>query len=467
MSFLDLKSIALLERALTSLNRLSTLHSFLEIAPTFPGSVLLPKQLNKWKWLQNCRCHIAEGIVCLEKMEAPMDVDLIDEITLYIKHRILPKQIEMLSIEAYEKCIKVEIHNVDQDSGIIVELFSRLKNMRTLIADGPMDTWIELILKFTDRIALESIVLYRLLTSQSLVIAIAKHCPNLKSLTVSRFADINASLRTLSEHQLPKDDLVISYVLSGLRLEHATHCTYALSRIRTLYLYSFPSNFHINILGLLSGIREVRAESDGGHILLPALTQLHLALQRFSLSSFSSASVEQVTDLIQSSCGDSGSSLTTLELTKRIPEQTNELVIALVPHCPHLQHLVLGTFWLKRTNISMDAILLALSWHCPHLRSLDIDMPYQVTELGLLQLIAACPQLLMLRVSMDSKISVLYGKLFQSYQRNTCWGTMKPHSTIAPWVAMRIAMLRLHCCQEAPQHPYTLDTLIRLLLSLF
>lgn len=99
LSFLDLKSIALLERALTCPDRLTTLHSFLKISPSFPESVV---------------------------------IDMIDEITLHVQRIILTNQLDMLSVAAYKKCCTVHITD-KQDSATMVILFSRLKSMHTLI----------------------------------------------------------------------------------------------------------------------------------------------------------------------------------------------------------------------------------------------------------------------------------------------------------------------------------------------
>ena len=462
LSFLDIKSIALLERALTSTVRLSTLHSFLKFSPTLSGSVSVPRQFNKLKWLQDRHCRIAEGVVCLQELKAVVDFYLFDEITLHIKYRILPKQIEMLSIAAYNKCFKVII-DVDQDSVTMLKLFSRLKNMHAFSAKGYHDNWMRDALGCGNRTGLQHITLFSSSSriSHRTVTAIAKHCPNLQSLNVNRFDNISAALFTLSKRRLPRKALSIVQGLPELRVEHAAHCAHALSRISELSFH--PSTDNRNLPGLLpylTGMKELCANSKDDHVLLPILIVVGLPLERVMLGEYSSTTAEQVMELVQSCSG----SLTVLHLKHTSPTVTNAMVTALVPHSPHLQELVVGSF---RTSTSMDSCVLALSWHCPQLRELNMYCHGKASEITLLQLIAACPQLQVLGVPVHTLPPYLSKRLFQCRNKQVQWGTLKPHSTIAPWVAMRIAMLSLHCYQAAPQHLYTLDTLIRKFQSLF
>ena len=458
LSFLDLKSIVLLERALTCPVRLSTLHSFIRIAPSFSGNVTIPNDFNKWKWLKKRNCRITEGVVNLNMLTDAVDVDLIDKLALLVMllSTSLPTNIEKLYSNAYEKCCTLEVFVLYEDLFSMVVLLSQLKNIRKMSVDclTTID-WFASALLYVNITALEEITFTCFSTSQSAVIAIAKNCPNLKLLTMSSFANTNESLRILSEYNLPREKLEISGWLTELSADQATHCAHALSRIRSLHTGDL--SYWLHCIPHLTGLREIRVGSRGDHQLLLILALDCLPLERVKLSMFSSATVVDVTVFIRS-CSNT---LTSLNLSGKSSIVGNPLITALAPHCPHLQELVISSPWWS-TATCLDSSILALSWHCPQLRSLDIEMYGKVTELALLQLIAACPQLLMLRVSMNTKTSVLYGKLFQSYNRKTCWGTLKPHSTIAPWLAMRIAMLSLHCCQEAPQQPYTLDTLIRL-----
>ena len=445
LSFLDLKSIVLLERALTTTKKMSTLHSFLKISPAFAGSVLIPNDASKFKWLQVRHCRITQGVINLDKLEAPFDVDVINELTLcgLDQDRNISNKIGMISNKAFEKCKKVALNGTTQDLATIVELFSRLQNMRTLITDCFIDDWFEDALNnTTSGTTLERITFNDFPTSLTTVAAIVKHCPNLLSLEVFRFADTNEALLTLSEHKLPKEFLGVSHVLPELSVEQAFLCAHALSRICRLHTYYLSHCLHS--LPYLTGLRELYVGSHVDHILLPILSQHCLSLEIVRLSEYSSATVEQVVELIQSCSG----TLTVLQLNHASCVESNTLATALVPHCPHLQELVFGSLMVSHPRTTMDSSVLALSWHCPQLRELNMYCHGKASEITLLQLIAACPQLQVLEVPEYTVPPYFSRRLFQRRNKKVQWGTLKPHSTIAPWVAMRIAMLKLHCCQH-------------------
>ena len=335
--FLNLKSVALLERALTSPDRLTTLHSFLELCPAFEGTVYVSTQMSKMRWLQKRRCRIAKGVIYLEQLKAAVDVDQIDELTLYVRKRLIPNQIDMLSDVAYKNISKVDISVDDQDRSIMLKLFSRLKNMRTLSATGNIDDWIEDALNSTDRTALEKITFNDFPTSHTTVAAIVKHCPNLLSLEVFRFADTNEALLTLSEHKLPKELLGVSHSLSDLSVEQADRCAHALSRIRSLCTSkaSWPADILLGLAPYLTGLKGLWLKSSIDHKLLPLLAQHSLSLERVRICTHSSVTVELLAVLIVSN----RDSLTSLRINSDLSIAKTMLLTELMPYCPHLKGL--------------------------------------------------------------------------------------------------------------------------------
>ena len=336
--FLNLKSIALLERALTSPDKLATFHSFLELCPAFEGTVYVSTQMSKMRWLQKRRCRIAKGVIYLEQLKAAVDVDQIDELTLYVRKRLIPNQIDMLSDVAYKNISQVDISVDDQDRSIMLELFSRLKNIRTLSAPGNIDDWIEDALNSsTNSTSLESITLKHIPTSQTTVAAIVKHCPNLLSLEVFRFADTHEALLTLSEHKLPKELLGVSHALSELSITQAARCAHALSRIRSLCTSraSWPADLLLGLAPYLTGLKGLWLKSKIDHKLLPLLAQHSLSLERVRICTHSSVTVELLAVLIQSN----RDSLTSLRINSDLSIAKTMLLKELMPYCPHLQGL--------------------------------------------------------------------------------------------------------------------------------
>lgn len=233
------------------------------------GKVNISSQVTKFKWLKKRHCRISHGVVCLNMIQATLDIDLINDLTLHVKRRLISARIKFLSDKAYEKCFNVHIDDY-QDPVIIVELFSRLKNMRTLIVDGIINTWIDSALFCNNSKGLEHITLFSSSTTtpQSTVTAIVKHCPNLKSFEVSQFADTNAALCILSEHMLPQERLNLSLGFATLQSEQAAHCVHALSRISGLYLHSHSDIMNIvGLLPYLTGMKFLTANSKDDHIL--------------------------------------------------------------------------------------------------------------------------------------------------------------------------------------------------------
>ena len=154
-------------------------------------------------------------------------------------------------------------------------------------------------------VALRSIKIIDNQYLHSFVTAIVKHCPNLQSFELSKCHNIY-SLTTLSEHNLPREELILTqgWREVDIPLQQIPLCTLALSRIRTMKTshYSYPYNMNriIVLVSYFTGIRELWVNSMNDHMLLPRLFNNHLSLEKLIIGSNSTATDKQVGEFIQS-----------------------------------------------------------------------------------------------------------------------------------------------------------------------
>ena len=397
LSFLDLKSIVWLERALASNTMQQTLRSFLLFVPTIQYSIQIPQQLRRLKWFQLHKCRISQGSVYLNKLTNAFDLESIENITLFVDGEVNPNTIPLLSDMTSENISEVCFNCEDIDIVIAEGLFARLKNLRYLEITCEECNWITAAMRglqsavgvgnaiLLEKIGLEFMPEY---LPDSAVAAIAKSCPRLLSLDINSDDITVASLLLLSEHKLPLEELKVTALPHFDSPLQVARCAHALSRIPHLRTShegdsaDISSNTLTMTAPYLTGLSALCGNCEADHLLLPLFAQRPLPLRSVFLGRRSSATAAQVLQLLQRS----GSHLQRLRLDNEACEVSDAFILAAVPLLPQLEQLVLSYYDKDFT----EASLLALSEHCLQLEELDIGDYLGATEAVVLQLIRRC-----------------------------------------------------------------------------
>ena len=405
--FLCVKSIAMLETALASHEMQRIFRSFLAFSPTLKVSVNLNKSCDRRKWLKDRHCRIDLASVNFEIAAeiSPLDLATIDNIQLKINAKV--DIIYKLTDQFCDKVTSVFIDGLE-NAIFIRELFSCIVNVRHLEAcDMTDENIVNIIIGLNGNtserlgnVGLESIKISNVglengFTDRSVGI-IAITCPRLLTLDINCENLTSASLQFLSQKGLPIREFNLEKFIEIPSARIATHCAHALSRIRSFKTLPYTEWANdTNTLEImepyLTGIHELHALSDWDHCLLPKLCRHHLSLESLTLDFFSSATAEQVVELIQSS----STGLHTLELDGTSSIVNDALIVALAPICPDLQKIEFNYSCHNITDIS----LLALSQHCQKLQYVDIYRCTNLTENAILQFIKCFSKLRELFVS--------------------------------------------------------------------
>ena len=290
---------------------------------------------------------------------------------------------------------------------VIRELFTYIRNVSSIEVNTSQGSWIADALlspKYAPLLSLVSIQLYSWDITHYTVRAIAHACPNLQCLATQYLSE--ECLLTLSEHHLPHTELCISW-MPITSAEVAAQCAHALSRIQKIRspedLPVDPdtseitdTDMYIHPVPHLTALRALEVVGEIDHILLPVLAQHCRSLERVILGRRSTATVEQMAELIHSS----SDSLTVLELNYPSNIHGDTLITALAPYCSQLHELSISVCRHAQSAVT-DTSLLALSQHCICLKSLNICTCTQVTEAAVVQLLQCCTQLQKLLIPLN------------------------------------------------------------------
>ena len=221
------------------------------------------------------------------------------------------------------------------------------------------------------------------------VIAIAHHCPELKTLKLWKGTYTVSSIIALSEQGLPLEWLNLPYIPTIPDADTAMRCAHALSRLRNVFTSEITKHNNIDTAILcipyLTGIQYLTLNSSDDPDLLPLLAQHCHSIECIHLDSYD-LSLPDVLALCQANA-----SLEYIQSRVHLPPLTDDMLLALVQSCPRLENIA---FTCAITGIG----LLALSEHCPQLLEFNITECAQVTETTLLQLLQRCRKLKQLYV---------------------------------------------------------------------
>lgn len=132
-SFLDLKSIAILKRALASFTMQRTFRSLIKLLPAIQMNIKLPKEMKKLCWFKQRQCRVAQATVYLHAMEtelAYVEIDLIDKIDLFVSESTTLDQ-NLQIPESF--CTKISRVISGECDGVVMKmLLVRLMSIRNL-----------------------------------------------------------------------------------------------------------------------------------------------------------------------------------------------------------------------------------------------------------------------------------------------------------------------------------------------
>ena len=396
LSCLDLKSIVKLEAALVTNERRQTLSSFLSYYSQGNVEVNIPRELSKLKWLQAHDFSITKSIVHLDKLNATFETKLINRIQLVDNNTFISSTtVTYIPNDCYEKIFSVRF-DYQQNSDIIVELFSRFHHLRELKVQNIPDGWMQIVLRGLHNISnynilIEKLNITLLMLQESSLAEIAKYCPRLQSLSVN-FDIEEDSLLALSTHCPLLNQLNISYIPRIFKKKNAVLCAPALSCIHKIqtpysrYLDGNISNYRLTI-PYLTELRELSMDGYYDTYFVPLISQYCLKLEIINISEECSATSTQLLQLVQNCIN-----LHTIHFSNDVLYH-EEFLIGLAERCPNLQKLYFSHFIKHSTIPITDSSLLALSNNCLYLQALDLKGYVVFTESVVLQLIYSCKHL--------------------------------------------------------------------------
>ena len=264
-----------------------------------------------------------------------------------------------------------------------------IPDMRTIAAASPQLRELRLLRYCQDNITddvvtamvsrchlLENIHLASFTGTDRSVIAIAQHCPNLKSLEIKEGAYTHTSMKALSERGLPLESLSLPWMPIPHRDAH--RCAYALSLLHRINLQNQQL---IDREGLLVLARYCRA------------------LKEVDVRFVDSAAADVADAFIEMAHANSHSLRSITVYCMFTPHCfTNAQIGQLAQSCPHLKKLCLHDI----ASIQ-DTGILALSEHCPGLEFLYLTGTETglktVSEGALLRLVQGCSKLGLISLS--------------------------------------------------------------------
>ena len=398
-SFLNLKSIIVLEVALVSYERRQTLSAFLSFFSKVHIEVDIPSQMTKLNWIQAHDFPITKCFVHLDMIKDKFEANMINEIVLISNSIITRSALDYLLDSFYERVVYIRFEK-NQDLNLMEELFSRLHNLRALWVSCKPDGWILPALRRLHRETKNNVLIEKIemlpyeLSIQSIA-EIVEFCPRLQSLSAP-FDITEDSLIALSTYCPSLKTLNINFIPRVSTEESAALCAPALSCIHSIWTSTDDNNDSLVTIPYLTELKSLCANSYHDHVLLPLISQHCLKLDSIDISEFSSVTLEQLQQLAQN-C----SNLQSIVL-RCYTLYSDEVFIGLVQYCPNLQklslwnHISTGENWYEAGDddaILTDTSLLALSEHCPLLQELDAYGSFSITQSAVEQLIQQCQHL--------------------------------------------------------------------------
>ena len=144
-SFLDLKSIAILERALASFTMQRTFRSLIKLMPAIKMNITLPKEMKKLCWFKQRQCRVAQATVYLHTMVTELthvEIDLIDKIELVVGEATTLDQI--LQIPG-RFCTKISRFFSGECDGVVMKMLlvrlMPIRNLRHIFLGCAIEAW--------------------------------------------------------------------------------------------------------------------------------------------------------------------------------------------------------------------------------------------------------------------------------------------------------------------------------------
>ena len=391
LSCLDLKSIVRLETALGSSEQRENFRPFLSYYTQADIEVLIPQEISKLKWLQTHNFRITRAIVHMDKLNAIFDAQRINEIELVDNMCSISRDsIKKLPNNCFYKVVSV-CFSKQQNSNLMVELFSCLHNLHELSVNCCPSEWILTALQRLHRGSSNNVLIMHIssdVTCEGSVTRIAECSPKLQSLSVS-FDIFEDSLLALSTHCPLLKDLNFPHIPWMFNDESCAKCALALSCIHSIatpckHMFHGDLVQYTIVIPYLTELREVRLWYFIDKVLIPLISQYCLKLEIVDIGYSSHARPLQILQLLQNN-----PHVHTIEIDTG-ERYTEELLFRFVDCCPNLRNLNLC---FRYGYFITDVSLLALSEHCPNLQDLSIFNYNEITEAGVLSLVQNCKHL--------------------------------------------------------------------------
>ena len=405
LTFLDLKALVQLERALADPSSTIIFRALLKFTPKLENTIVLPKQKELLQWLYDRECKITKANLCLHKITTTLNLECIDEIKLCIEGEVDSNMLDLISAIHYEKIVELFIECGNQDVEIMEELFSLLKNLQIIETHCETDEWLSNAFYnlHEDNNCIHTIKLHRNwnITDDD-INTIVECCPNLLTLRVISEQITYISLLTLSEHKLPLKDLYFIAWIPIPNIEIAFRCSYALSCISGTTTKTHTEVVDVNTysfgLSYMTKLRDLTILSNYDHILLPILTQYTLTLDCLYLYSASSATMEQIINFIKS-CKQILS--LKFDMTGNSILFNDNLIDKIAPYCCNL---LIISFEKTTTTTITDNSLISLGRYCHKLYHCDFSKCLEITQFGLNFILQCCNILNTIKLPLTFKI---------------------------------------------------------------
>ena len=414
-SFLNLKSIVLLERAACGRSsRPHLLHMISECAPIhFPRHKQGKFAFMYWFKSRNCKFKPFNLRLPCDPL---VDLTVVESIDLQIESDFSLEDIDIINnIEMGSKIIclvftgtqRIEtMKRIGQITPNVTKLFiSKATNLNEWLTADLLANWnIEYMQICNTVIATSALVQLISLCpkmnkfdlsggthcSESVMRALVQHCPQLTTMQWYHAPFTLEALITLSDSTLPLQEIDIVPRIPDIPTADLPRCMRALSKIHKFNTFQLPDRPAISsFMSCFTTLKYLIMHTNNDNAYIPVITLYCKKLRSIQIMSiFSDVTVESIALLCSVN-----PELQHLCIYKHIL-CTDDIIIRIAKFCPQLR-----TISLCYVTSLTDIAVIALSEHCPRLEELDIGCSLAVTESAILQLLQRCKRMKQLIVS--------------------------------------------------------------------
>ena len=410
-SFLNVKSIALFERAACGKSRRPHLLRMLSECLPLHLHHNRQKNMSFMHWFKSRKCKLKKIFLKLpfHSRDREVDFTVVESIVLEMESEVSLEDISIIdNIEIGNKVHTIiffgfqnleTVERIGQiASNVRILHISKSPNCREWLTVDVIINWKLETIKIDGFIATTVLVLLISLCSKlksfefrgnlgtgtdcsaSVMEALVQHCPQLNSMRWYHAPFTLEALLSLSDSTLPVEEVVIAPRIPDISTAYIPRCRHALSKVHSLNTYQLlgRQDSVTEFMSCFTELTSVTLSTNRDNDYIPVIAQCCRKLRYIYLVS-GNASAENVAILCAAN-----SALQSLCVSVDF-SFTDAIINEIAQSCPHLSTLCLD----QADNIT-DSAVLALSEHCPKLVALCILNSVLVTEASLLQLCQRC-----------------------------------------------------------------------------